>query len=211
MKLFKLFVLAAFFQSAQAQVKVTMLDKKSIPASIHYVGNIINASRYTDKEGEHIIITTETGEVDATDIVDDKGKVIPGFTKADLYAYNYKINGNKQILSWQMHDFAITCPVHVTANYIPKTFAITDLNKDGIAEVWLMYIIGCRGDPSPTSMKIIMHEGVKKYAVRGNSRIAASGKNYRGGEYKLDYTFNHGVEAFRQYAVQLWKKNMFEN
>jgi hypothetical protein len=208
MKLFSLLILAVLFQSANAQVKVTAIDKKSIPASIKYVGHIINAVSYADKEGAHILITTETGVVPAIDVLDDKGKPDPNFSKGDLYAYNYKVNGNKLTLAWQMHDFAITCPVHVTANYIPNTFAITDLNKDGIDEVWLMYVTGCNGDPSPTSMKIIMHEGVKKYAVRGTSRVALPPLAAHGGDYTLDDAFKNGLDVFRQYALQLWKKNV---
>jgi hypothetical protein len=209
MKLFKLLVLVIFTYSASAQVKVTILDKKSIPASIHYIGNIINAARYVDKEGVHILITTATGVVPATDVVDDNGKIDTNFSKADLYAYNYIINGNKTTVAWQMHDFAITCPVTVRANYIPGAFALTDLNKDGVAEVWLMYITGCNGDPSPTSMKIIMHEGTKKYAVRGSNRVTVPPLGTSGGEYKLDEAFKNGPEIFRQYALQLWKKNIF--
>lgn len=202
MKLFKLLILAAFFQSASAQIKVTAIDKKSIPASIHYIGNIINATRYVDKEGEHIIITTETG------IVKDNKNRDDDFSKADLYAYNYKIENNKPTLLWQMHDYVNYCSFDVTVNYIPSTFAITDLNNDEIGEVWLMYDTGCRSDVSPLNMKIIMHEGIKKYAVRGTNKSKISAKDFVGGEYTLDETFKNGPETFRQYAIQLWKKNI---
>lgn len=205
MKLLSFLLLLATTQGVSAQIKTVALDKKSIPKSIVYKGHIINAVQYTDSEGEHLMITTETGNIQ------DKGDETNGFLKADLYAYNYLIKGNQQTLTWQMHDFTITCPVDTKAQYIPNTFAVTDLNKDGKAEVWLMYLTACRGDVSPASMKIIMHEGVKKYAVRGSNRVKITDKDYGGGEYTLDEAFKTGPVIFKQYALALWKKNLMED
>ena len=49
-------------QISHAQIKATKLNKTDIPKTISYKGHIIDAVRYTDKTGEHIIITTETSE-----------------------------------------------------------------------------------------------------------------------------------------------------
>jgi hypothetical protein len=204
MKFLGLVMLLAFVKGTSAQIKTITLSKEAIPKSMHYTGHIINAVRYIDSEGEHIIISTETGNVD----VKEEGN---SYLKADLYAYNYLINGNQQTLSWQMHDFTIVCPVDTKAKYIPNTFAVTDLNKDGKAEVWLMYITGCRGDVSSGSMKIIMHEGSKKYAIRGSSRVQIMDKQYDGGEYTLDDAFKTAPTVFKQYALALWKKNLMED
>ena len=205
MKLLSLLLSLALIQSTSAQIKTVTLDKKSIPKSIVYKGHIINAVQYTDSEGEHLMITTETGNMK------DKGDGNDDFLKADLYAYNYLIKGNRQTLSWQMHDFTIACSLDTKAKYVPNTFAITDLNKDGTAEVWLMYSTACRGDVSPANMKIIMHEGTKKYAIRGSSRVKVTDKDYAGGEYTLDEVFKTGPTIFKQYALALWKKNLMED
>ncbi len=204
MKLFNLLLLLTIVQLSSAQIKVIKLDKKSIPTSISYIGKIVNAVSYTDSEGEHIIITTETGETKTKGSDDDT------FRDAALYAYNYKVIGNEQRLLWQVHDFVKECPVEIKANYVPNTFAVTDLNKDGKAEVWLMYKTVCHGDMSPSNMKIIMYEGNKKYAVRGTNKAKVSDKEYVGGDYTFDDAFKTGPEAFRLYASQLWKKNLME-
>jgi hypothetical protein len=204
MKLYSLLLLLASAQIAIAQIKTIPFDKKELPKNIHYAGHIINAVEFTDNDGEHLLITTETGNIE------DKGDETNGFLKADVFAYCYLINGNQQTLSWQMHDFTIVCPVDTRAMYVPGTYSITDLNKDGRAEVWLMYITACRGDVSPASMKIIMHEGVKKYALRGSDKVKISNKVYAGGEYTLDAAFSAGPAVFRQYALHLWKTNLLE-
>jgi hypothetical protein len=204
MKTITIIFISLFTQQAFAQIKVIPLPKKDIPATIHFVGHIINSVRYTDNRGDHIILTTETG------IVQTKDSAGSGFSKADLYAYHYDIKDNKQIPNWQLNDFVKDCPVEIAASYISNTFAITDLNNDGVAEVWLMYKTVCRGDVSPANMKIIMHEGMKKYAVRGTNKVKLSDKEFYGGAYTLDETFKSGPKVFRQYALQLWNKSLME-
>jgi hypothetical protein len=73
-----------------------------------------------------------------------------------------------------------------------------------------MYKTVCHGDVSPSNMKIIMHEGDKKYAVRGTNQVKLSEKEYEGGKYVFDDAFKGGPETFRQYALQLWKKNLMQ-
>jgi len=59
-------------------------------------------------------------------------------------------------------------------------------------------------------MKIIMHEGNKKYAIRGESKVKVSEKEYDGGRYIMDDSFKVAPDVFKQYAIQLWKKNIME-
>lgn len=200
------FFLLICAQAVFAQIKVSAIDKKTIPASIKYVGHIVNASRYTDSEGEHLIITTETGVVDVKSKDPDEN----GLRKSDLYAYSYIIKNGVPALNWQMHDLSGDCPVDPKASYVAKTFAVTDLDKNGKAEVWLMYSVACRGDVSPASMKIIMHEGTKKFALRGESYVKLTATEQYGGKYTLDELFKKAPKAFTDYAAQLWKNNMKE-
>ena len=197
-----LFVAIALL-SACHDVKVSSLDKNSIPKSIRYKGHIVVAAKYSDVEGEHIVIASETGNVD----VKIGGET---FQKADLYAYNYLVAGDNYVQKWQLHDYAMVCPVDTKAIFLPNTFAVTDLNKDGKAEVWLMYVTGCRGDPTPGAMKIIMHHGQQKFAVRGESQIHIMNTTV-GGEYEFDKAFKAGPAVFRHYALTLWNKNLSEN
>jgi len=136
-KLFNFFLLLSIVSNTcVAQIKVTKLDKKDIPVTIKYTGHIINAVKYTDSDGQHLVITTETG--------------------------------------------------------------ITEAKKSE------------SGDVSPPDMKIIMHEGLKKYAVRGTKKVKVSDEDFEGGKYTFDEAFKTGPEAFRQYAADMWKKNLMQ-
>ncbi len=191
-------------QTCFAQIKVSKLDNKAIPKTIRYAGKIVNAVSFTDSLGNNIVITTETGETPSKSAPDE------GNRDAALYAYHFFVKGDSIKQSWKLNDYIKDCPVDVEARYIKNTFAVTDLNKDGRAEVWLMYKTVCRGDVSPSDMKIIMYQAGNKYGLRGTSRVKVSEKDFVGGDYKFDDAFKKAPEVFRQYAVQLWKKNMIE-
>jgi len=201
----QLIIIILFFiaKSTFAQITVVKLDSAQVPRNAKYAGFLDTAVRYTDKEGVHIVITSEN--------FDDKvDKDSDEFRSADLYAYDYLIIGKTAKLEWQMHDFVEPCQEDVEAAFLPRTFAITDMNKNGIAEVWLMYKTACSGDVSPRTMKIIMHEGAVKYAVRGSNRVRVNATDYVGGAYKFDEAFNALPEIFKEHARQLWKKHLLE-
>ncbi len=46
--------------------------------------------------------------------------------------------------------------------------------------------------------------------MRGTNKVKVSEKDYMGGEYKFDDTLKKAPQVFRQYAEQLWKKNILE-
>ncbi|EHQ28555.1 M949_RS01915 family surface polysaccharide biosynthesis protein [Mucilaginibacter paludis] len=207
MRLFSLLAITLTGQIAFAQLKMSKIPVAAIPLPIHYNAKIKDAFKYTDAEGEHIAFITETGVVQLKAATDEDE-----FKGGDLYAYSYKMNNGQPVLSWQVHDFVKDCQFDVVANYLPDTFTVTDLNNDGKAEVWLMYRTTCRSDVSPASMKIIMYQSGKKYAMRGTVKTLVSTKplHYDGGKYTFDESFKTSDAVFRKYAEDLWKKNLLE-
>ncbi|MEP7318632.1 MAG: hypothetical protein ABI921_07815 [Panacibacter sp.] len=200
--IFLSFLLA--MQLCNAQIKTIALNKTLLPKAVEYSGEIVNAVRWTDKLGHHIVVTTETGETKSMSTENEDNR------DAALYAYHYLLKDDSVLLTWKVYDFIKECPLDLKANYIKNTFQVTDLDKNGKAEVWLMYKTVCHGDVSPSTMKIIMYEGNKKFAVRGTNRVKYSDKDYTGGEYTFDEAFKNGPAIFKQFATQLWKKNINE-
>lgn len=190
-------------QCTPASITVTELKEKDVPKTIKYQGDINDAAKFTDKNGDHLVITANDVGIKKVDGEDD-------YRTASLSAYCYIITDGQYKPEWHLYDFAEDCQEDIEAVYKPNSFAITDLDHNGIAEVWLMYITACKGDVSPSDMKIIMHEGNKKYAVRGATRVRVNATDYVGGEYAFDAAFKAAPQAFRDYAIQLWKKNVNE-
>lgn len=201
-KLLSLCLILIICELAAAQVKVTHLNKITIPKRIKYIGHIINAVTYTDNGGKHLVITTETAETPSKNADGDD------YRDKALYAYHYLLQSGNYKLAWTVQDFVKDCPVDLAANFVKNTFAVTDLDKNSVNEIWLMYKTVCHGDVSPSVMKIIMHEGDKKYAVRGTTKVKVSSTQYEGGEYAFDNAFKAGPQVFRTYAKGLWTKNI---
>jgi hypothetical protein len=191
-------------QICSAQFKLTKLYKSSIPKGIQYVGNIADAVRWTDNTGDNIVILTLTDKTQSKNAPDD------GYSDGALYAYHYLVSSDSIKQTWKVYDYVKECPVDMFLSFVDKTFAVTDLNKDGKAEVWVMYKVSCQGDVSPIPMKIIMYQDNKKFAVRGTTREEPSPNSYMGGEYSFDEAFKNASAEFRQYAERLWKQHKIE-
>ncbi|MBE7649276.1 hypothetical protein J2Q11_14095 [Tenacibaculum finnmarkense genomovar finnmarkense] len=190
---------------------ISKIDSTELPKSLNYNGFIKNSVRWKDKKGENIVITTETGILDNG----EESQFYPSF-KAELFAYHFIVKENELIRTWKVYDYVKDCPVATLASFIKNTFQVTDLNKNGIAEIWLMYKKTCQGDVSPLDMKIIMYEGLQKFAMRGKNKVEFGVDNngnskFEGGEYKFDKQFKNSPEIFRIYALNLWNKNIIEN
>lgn len=183
---------------------VSKLDLKKLPKGITYTGNVKNAVRWTDKQGENIVITTETDAYDSKKSMTEEGR------SADLYAQHYLLKKGTAEQDWKIHDYIRDCPLDIQMNFIRNSFHVSDLDNDGTAEVWVMYKKACHGDLSPCDMKIIMYEGKQKYVVRGTNKVKLSEQETYGGEYKLDDALIKGPKAFREHAAALWKKNELE-
>jgi len=203
MRLLQLIIFLISF-SCFAQVKTIQLTKATLPKAIVYTGKLINAVKFNDVGGETIVITTETGESQSKTEPDES------YREAELFAYQYILTDGKWALQWKMYDYVKECPVDIECNFVKNTFAVTDLDKNGKAEVWLMYITGCHGDVSASNMKVIVYEGTKKYAMRGSTKVQVSETEYDGGEYTFDEPFKEAPEAFRKYALKLWQKNLMQ-
>lgn len=190
-------------QACFAQINTTKLDKNTIPQNIPYTGNIQQAVRWTDKTGEHIVLLTTT-EITTTKHENDE------FNSKALYANHYLVSGNNIQQTWQVYDYVKTCPFELLLNFVEQSFAVTDLNKDGKAEVWIMYKAACQGDINPVPMKIIMHQDNQQFTVRGTTSVKLNATKSTGGEYHFDAAFTTSPAVFRQYAAQLWKQHKTE-
>ncbi|WP_428231779.1 M949_RS01915 family surface polysaccharide biosynthesis protein [Flavobacterium sp.] len=191
---------------------VNKIDSTQFPKSIKYEGFIKNAVRWKDNSGDNIVITTETGYH-----INKKFKhESDDSSDAELFGYHFIISGNEAKQTWRIYDYISDCPVDIVASFVKNTFKITDLDKNGTAEIWLMYKTVCHGDVSPCDMKIIMYEGNQKYAMRGENKVQVgvddNGKKQSlGGEYKFDKNFKKAPKVFKKFAEDLWNKNIIEN
>lgn len=150
---------------------------------------------------------------------------------AELAAYQYVKTDSGYRLLWRITDFIKDCTFDVTCTFFKNAVSITDLDKDSVAETTVAYKLSCRSDVSPDEMKVIMHEGSMKYALRGLMCDPGNGERQEGcatgeinlsklpkpkeeweemlqsfGRYKSDKDFEKAPPAFLSFARRQWLK-----
>lgn len=197
---------AFFAPSVGAAADIPTKPVTSIPKGLDVKGKFVGGLRWDDRNGENWLILTETGEfksptqkrADSPDLVDHD---------AEVYAYLFTKTPDGFKQTWKITDFNRNCQFDVSASFVPEATSVTDLDDDGLAEVWVVYRTACRSDVSPATMKLIMYEGTTKYAMRGETRIGEDG-----GGMNPDPAFR-AAPVFLKYAEAKWMKfrNEFES
>ena len=116
---------------------------------------------------------------------------------------------------WTVRDFVNDCEAPATPELLLTTpVHSTDLDGNGLDEIWMMYRLTCRTEAFPRDIKIIMYEGKTKYAVRGKTDVhlvpgmcESSGDC---GHFKLDSNMRNAKPAIKKYAMKLWTDHVVE-
>ncbi len=184
--------------TAIAQPKTINADTLMFKKKVKQEGNIVKALEWKEKTEKHFLVLCES----LKDSNDER--------TAKLYAYHFIEKGTELEQQWKVYDFEKDCPLDILASFSKESVQLTDLNKNGIPEIWIVYKTYCKGDVSPSTMKLIMYEGKQKYAMRGTSKVRITEKEFAGGEYKFDKAFESSTSPIKKFAQQLWKKFVVE-
>jgi hypothetical protein len=146
------------------------VNSKELPSGIPVKGELGEAWQWTDKLGENILVISQVPPYDdkKNNIDEDEGQ------SADLYATQFRKNGTGYQEVWKITDGEKNCPFDITSGFIKGSTTVTDLDKDGIAEVTVQYSLACRSDVSPAYMKLVMFEDTSKYTLNGAMWLKAS-------------------------------------
>lgn len=200
-RLFHITILALIIPGfSLAQLEVRPLDPRSVK-QIKVVGEVVEGRQWKDANGENIVVLTRTEPV---------GNIGDTYDQ-ELHAYAFVQRDGVGSILWQLLDYERECEFDLTVEFISEGLQITDLDNDEIAEVWVVYKTACRSDVSPASMKIIMHEGAEKYAVRGETKFIVNMDDegnpvYGGGDKKFGLEWAKASNAFKNYANALYEK-----
>jgi len=164
-------------------------------------GKLLEMQDYADSEGDKVVILTHS-DVYPADSMPGQEEAF-GYN-ADVFAYGFvNVHSGKPQRLWMMRDHVRRCETSVTAEFAESSPVITDLDEDGVSEVWIVYYIGCRGDVSPEGMKIHLFDGIRRFSMLGETLIRTP-DGETGGSYTMDPPFAQWPEAFREFAVELW-------
>jgi hypothetical protein len=209
MTLFKPFLLSLLFAScylfSSAQIEVEKISKKEVTKGINYKGNFVTAQKWKDDNGMNLFIISN--------------KVVYGNYSSNpvqkkIYASHYLLEPDTFSTVWKLRDYLPCQGTDLTLRYREKYARITDLDSNGIAELWVIYMKKCGGGPGGGVQKIIMHENEKTYALRGTIfswKGAESGMGPDTGKFKYNDLFAAGPEVFLNYAKKFWADHLYES
>ena len=168
-----------------------------VPKDLALAGKPVAAARWTDKLGSNLLVITETDRVGAAS----------GGTKK-LFGYHFVADGKAWKRLWRISDAVINCEFDLELSLASALF-ITDLNGNGIAETAFAYRKTCTSDVSPSELKVLLHEGDRKHALRGSTRVLVGEdeqgeKIFAGGERTPDSALQKAPKAFLDHAQTLF-------
>lgn len=218
--LFLFFPMLANAQESFPNVtKLKVVDKK-----LRYRGKLYEALQWKDKLGENVLITSVLGPYKGKSMDMSETQTI------ELFAVHYVKTDTGYKALWRLNDIQKDCELDIAGFFIPKATTVTDLDKDGIAETKVQYGLSCRGDVSPSYVKLIIHEEADKYALRGqrwvwigeeaDTTFKVTDKNanlekfpvknddytWEMGRYENEKEFAKAPEAFLLFARREWIK-----
>ncbi|MDM5182041.1 hypothetical protein PO883_33240 [Massilia sp. DJPM01] len=144
-------------------------------------GTLVKAARIVDRAGEHLlVVTSRSGPSTAP-------TATPGaLERFALFAALYTHKDKAWAQTWIIQDH-VDCPgLDSSADFFPEYITVTDLDKNGMAEVTVPYKMSCGGGVDANELKVILRQGEQKLALRGttlrNTRVSAP----YGGEMTFD-------------------------
>ena len=188
--------------AAGAGIEFLAFNPQALPAGIQTQGKIVAGARWRDRLGENLLVATQTGAKPSRG-AGCGADADPCFA-AEVYAYHYLVRPGGVERLWTLTDFERDCPFDLSAGFLPAGLTITDLDGDGLAESTLLYTLSCRSDVSPARLKLILHEGKAKYAIRGTTRTYGAG-----GEKTVDPALERNA-PFKRFALERWSRFVHE-
>ena len=192
------------FKNSTKKFNIDTIEFSQIPGDIEYRGIIVEAMSWHDSTGSNILLLTATGEF----VNHDPSK--PDETqRAELYAYRYlkrKGEGSYKRV-WKLFDYSNCFGVDLNVSFYNRSLTITDIDKDGISEITMIYQMFCGGGVDPGLKRLIMYEGNDKYAIRGMSllclELVDGTISQDGGEYKADKSLI-AKKNFYEFTKKRW-------
>lgn len=175
------------------QFKLMGFDKANTPLKDSLKGTIADGADWVDAEGEHTVVLVQTDN-----------KMVNDMQSQRIYAYCFKKEAGAWKPTWQVKDGISDCEVDATCMIFPGSLSVSDADSNGVAEVSFLYHLSCKGDVSPDEKKLIMYEGLNKYAIRG-STIIQFPNGREGGQKNIDPSFTKAPRALLDHANKRWE------
>lgn len=193
---------------------IQQTNKDDLPSTLNFKGKINKAFQWDSNGETNYLVFSTTGEYKSyPEIKDSISAYVDGYPvlkpeyemRSSEYFFYYYRAGE---LQWKIYDYVKECRFDIRFRFIADAFKVTDLDNDGLNEIWVMYSLSCTSDVSPDNLKLIMYEGDEKYAIRGFTRqyeqVPTKAKD---SPKTISNAFENGGTGLKEFAMKLWEKN----
>jgi hypothetical protein len=141
--------------------KVDSLTREFVPSDTLYNGKFIEGKKWTDKNGENILIVARKGPIKFK----DKGMY---YWRAIFTINRYIRQENGYKLYTSFSDSLIEgADIPTWLALLPNSSCVTDLDSNGIAETTHLFCHKFSSDVQPPDMKLVFNDGKKNYILLG--------------------------------------------
>lgn len=184
------------FQAVAQQIEIKAMKPEDLK-KFNTAGTVVLKSvQFNDKNGLNYVIATL--EENAKDDYSARILIVEHFKD---------VPGKEPKLLRLINDFEKDCPVDNMLDLVADSFLIDDLDKNGYAEIYFLYKTGCKGDVSPSGLKLMVLENGNKAAIRGKTII----KQFNTPREKVaDAAFMKLPKVIQDKANALWNKFEYE-
>jgi len=167
---------------------------------LDHAGKIVYHQKWTDNNGENIILLSE--EITENAPYDEMPTL-----SVNLYAYHYAKMGRSYKLMSKHTDSQLNCGFENRARFMEKSVTIADADNNGFFEVSIVYRKGCSSEISPDGLTLVTMENGKKYTIEGSTKaILHSSVPAMGGETSIGKEFYNADYKILSQALQLWQE-----
>jgi hypothetical protein len=174
------------------------------PTEFNFKGKIVNGLHWADKNGDNYLILTKD------DLIENNvgEKSLSGFFRT-LYWHGYIFSNNNfenYFLIREFHDFVKNCEYDLSFEFLNDFISVTDLDKNDIGEVTVIYKMTCASDISPWDIKLLMYENGIKYSIKGTTKTSLGNGETLGGEKFNNQSFESSPRIFFDYCNTMFER-----
>ncbi|WP_369990114.1 M949_RS01915 family surface polysaccharide biosynthesis protein [Pseudomonas xanthosomatis] len=162
----------------------------------------LKSVHFHDREGEGLLVLSRVdGQATDPDTEEEVDKVV---LKATLYGRSASADAFKP--RWQIEQETTCAGLDLDVDFYTDVSDVSDLNKDGVAEVTVASHAFCGGGIDPHDIAIELREGQAVYSVTGQSLISPAGEEPFGGEREDSASLKSAPQVIREHMDAVWLK-----
>ena len=147
---------------AANEIQATPINIKDLQqVKVRLAAPLVKGVTFKDVQGKHLLLLTKRSGPSKS-MTDPHRE-----ERHELKAIQFAKTAKGWVEEWVITDH-VDCPsLDSEANFYLDQVSITDVNKDGHAEVSVPYNLFCGGGVDPRIIKIVMRTKRQKFALRG--------------------------------------------